>query len=196
MTLIKKLFFSGTLLLNSAISYSQESELPKFENDTLYTTSGFKVTVNQELKIGTGSTNDGDFKFIRKNSTGFGTIMTTTDNNAYNKSQFSLPRNMAGHKGKVVKIVRRGTKKIGFTYEPLVTFGLGKYEIDIENAIAFGELVVPDEFKPKSKNTSTVIEVKQEVSVADELAKLKKLKDDGILTQEEFDVQKKKLLEK
>jgi|688.fasta_scaffold812981_1 hypothetical protein len=196
MTTIKKTLFTGTLILNSIISYSQESDLPKFENDTLYTSSGFKVTADQELKIGTGSTNDGDFKFIRRNSTGFGTLMTTTDNNAYNKSQLSLPRNMAGHKGKVVKIVRRGTKKMGFTYEPLVTFGVGKYEIDIENAIAYGELVVPDEYKPKSKNTNTVVEIKQEVSIADELAKLKKLKDDGILTQEEYDTQKKKLLEK
>jgi hypothetical protein len=37
-------------------------------------------------------------------------------------------------------------------------------------------------------------ETKREISVADELTKLKKLKDEGVLTEEEFNVQKKKLL--
>ncbi len=101
---------------------------------------------------------------------------------------------MAGHKGKVVKIVTRGNKKIGKTYEPLITFGSGRYEIDVDNAIASGELLVPEEFRPKPKGT-TVVEVKQKISVADELVKLKKLLDDGILTKEEYDAQKKKLLE-
>jgi hypothetical protein len=123
-------------------------------------------------------------------------MMVMTDNNSYNKSQLSLPRNMAGHKGKVVKIVTRGNKRIGITYEPLVTFGSGRYEIDVDNAISSGEIVVPDEFKPKPKVATTVVEVKQQVSVADELIKLKKLYDDGVLTKEEYEAQKKKLLEK
>ncbi len=194
MNTIKNIMITGYVLLNANISVAQNSDLPKLENDTLYTSSGYTITVNQTLKIGTGSTPDGDFKFIRRNSTGFGTLISTTDNNAYNKSQFSLPRNMAGHKGTVVKIVKRGSKKIGFTFEPLVTFGSGRYEIDVENAIAYGELVVPEEYKPKSKNN--IIEIKNGISTADELLKLKKLKDDGILTQEEFDAQKKKLLER
>lgn len=193
MTKFTKTILIATLILISFISFAQSSELPKYENDTLYTKSGYKIYVGQELNIGTGSTPDGDFKFIRRNSTGFGTIMATTNNNAYNKSEFSLPRNMSGHKGNVVKIVKRGSKSMGFTFEPLVTFGIGKYEIDVENAISYGELSVPDEFKPKTK--AIVVEVKQPVSVADELIKLIKLKDDGILTQEEYDTQKKKLLE-
>jgi hypothetical protein len=152
--------------------------------------------VGQNIHLGAGTTPDGDFKFIRRNSSGFGTMMVTTDNNAYNKSELSLPRNMAGHQGKVVKIVTRGNKKIGITYEPLVTFGMGRYEIDVENAIASGEIIVPDEFKPKPKTSATVVEIKQQMSVADELTKLKKLRDDGVLTNEEYEAQKKKLLEK
>jgi hypothetical protein len=194
MTKIRKSFFTWTLIFSSVMTFAQNAELPKFENDTLYTSSGFKIYVGQSLTLGTGSTPDGDFKFIRQNSTGFGTMMATTDNNAYNKSQLSLPRSMAGHKCEVKKIATRGNKRIGFKYEPLVTFGIGKYEIDADNAINSGELSVPDEFKPKAK--ATVIEVKQQVSIADELLKLKKLKDDGILSQEEYDSQKKKLLEK
>jgi hypothetical protein len=185
-------------LLLSGKSFSQESDssFPRVVKDTLFTTSGFKIVVGDDIKLGTGSTPDGDFKFIRRNSTGFGTLMMTTNNNSYDKSQLSLPRNMAGHKGKVVKIVTRGNKKIGKTYEPLVTFGSGRYEIDVDNAIAAGEMIVPEEFRPKPKVTATIVEMKQELSIADELIKLKKLLDDGILTQEEYDKQKKKLLDK
>jgi len=184
-----------TTLLLTTIFSNAFSQGAKFVNDTLISATGYKIIPGQEIFIGTGSTPDGDFKFIRRNSSGFGTAMIMTNNNAYNKSQLSLPRNMAGHKGKVIKIVTRGNKKIGETYEPLITFGSGRYEIDVDNAIASGEIIVPDEFKPKSKNTATVVEVKQQISVADELTKLKKLLDDGILTQAEYDAQKKKVLE-
>ena len=185
-----------TLIFSNAFSQDKDSTLSKLEKDTLFTTSGYKIVMGQDINLGTGSTPDGDFKFIRRNSSGFGTMMVMTDNNSYNKSQLSLPRNMAGHKGKVVKIVTRGNKKIGITYEPLITFGSGRYEIDVDNAIASGEIVVPDEFKPKPKNATTVVEVKQQASVADELTKLKKLCDEGVLTKEEYEAQKKKLLEK
>jgi len=190
------LLLATLIFLTKTFSQDNDSTLPKIVKDTLFTTSGYKIVVGQDINLGTGSTPDGDFKFIRRNSTGFGTMMVMTDNNSYNKSQLSLPRNMAGHKGKVVKIVTRGNKKIGKTYEPLVTFGSGRYEIDVDNAIATGEIVVPDEFKPKPKTTTTVVEVKQQVSVADELTKLKKLYDDGVLTKDEYEAQKKKLLEK
>ncbi len=195
---MKKTILFFATLFSMAISNAQvtDSTLPRIVKDTLFTTSGYKIVVGQDINIGTGATPDGDFKFIRKNSSGFGTMMVMTDNNSYNKSQLSLPRNMAGHKGKVAKIVTRGSKKIGFTYEPLITFGSGRYEIDVDNAIASGEIIVPDEYKPKPKVTTTVVEVKQQVSVADELVKMKKLLDDGILTKEEYEAQKKKLLEK
>ena len=188
------LFFATLFFFANSYSQDNDSTLPKVVEDTLFSTSGYKIVIGQDLNIGTGATPDGDFKFIRRNSSGFGTAMIMSDNNSYNKSELSLPRNMAGHKGKVVKIVTRGNKKIGKTYEPLITFGSGRYEIDVDNAIASGELLVPEEFRPKPKGT-TVVEVKQKISVADELVKLKKLLDDGILTKEEYDAQKKKLLE-
>lgn len=192
---MRKLLSSLLIILIFTNAFSQEKEAiqPRMEGDTLITKSGFKITIGQDINLGTGSTPDGDFKFIRRNSTGFGTIMMMTDNNSYNKSQLSLPRNMAGHKGKVVKIVVRGNQRIGQTFEPLITFGSGRYEIDVDNAIAVGEIIVPEEFRPKPN--ATVVEIKQNVSIADELTKLKKLLDDGVLTKEEYDIQKKKLLQ-
>ena len=42
--------------------------MSKYENDTLTTSTGFKVYKGLTLKIGTGSMPDGDFKFIRVNA--------------------------------------------------------------------------------------------------------------------------------
>ena len=93
-----------------------------------------------------------------------------------------------------MRIDKRGTKKHGFVYYPIINVGAIRFEVDIDNAIASGELSVPDEFKPK-KDLATVV-VKQETSLADELAKLKKLYSDSVLTKEEYEAAKKKLLEK
>ncbi|KQM19842.1 SHOCT domain-containing protein [Chryseobacterium sp. Leaf201] len=186
-------YLSIILIFTNAFSQEKDAARSRMVGDTLITRSGFKINVGQDINLGTGSTPDGDFKFIRRNSTGFGTIMTMTDSNSYNKSQFSLPRNMAGHKGKVVKIVVRGNQRIGQTFEPLITFGSGRYEIDVDNAIAVGEIIVPEEFRPKPK--AAIVELKQNISIADELTKLKKLLDDDILTKEEYEIQKKKLLQ-
>ena len=158
--------------------------------DTLYTASGFKVYVGQQLKIGVGSTPDGDFKYIRRSATSLFNYYSTTGYNALANSANALPRSLSGHQYEVLRIDKRGNKKNGFVYYPILK--QIRYEIDMDNAISFGEIVVPDEFKPKPK--STVIEVKQSLSVADEIAKLKKLRDDSVITNEEFESQKKKLL--
>lgn len=187
---MKKAFVLFLIITCVTKSYTQDAMLPKVIGDTLFTTSGYKIIVGQEINIGTGATPDGDFKFIRRNSSGLGAMLIMTDNNSYNKSELSLQRNASGHKGKVVKIVSRGNKKNGIVYEPIINFGAARFEIDADNAIASGEIIVPNEFKPQPKT----LEGKQPVSIADELAKLKKLLDDGVLTKEEYDTQKKKLL--
>lgn len=173
-----------------------DSTLPRIEKDTLFTTSGFRLVEKQEIKIGVGSTQDGDFKFIRRNSASLFAYNSTTGYQGLANSANAFPRNEAGLKYKIKSIEKRGNKKHGYVYYAKIGSGLINYEIDVENAIASGEIVVPDEYKPKSKVTPVVVEVKQQVSVADELAKLKKLFDDGVLTKEEFESQKKKLLEK
>jgi hypothetical protein len=74
---------------------------------------------------------------------------------------------------------------------------LSRYVIDIENAIEAKELDVPKEYAiAEKKPEAPSVTVKQEISVADELTKLKKLYDDGVLTKEEYEAQKKKLLDK
>lgn len=161
--------------------------------DTLTTSTGFTITKGQKLKIGVGSTPDGDFKFIRRNSASLFAYSSTTGYLGLANQANAFPRSNSGLSYAVLRHEKRGTKKNGYVFYTIISQGMQRYEIDVDNAIASGELVVPDEFKPKPK--AFLVEMKPASSVADELTKLKKLLNDGIITQEEFVAQKKKLLE-
>lgn len=177
------------LALSGLNCVAQETYLSE-NGDTLYTASGFPVVVDNDLKIGTGTTPSGTFKYIRTNSASLFAYGSNTSNAADNAN--AMGRNSSGMKYRVVRIEKRGNKKRGYVFYPILSGGAIKYECDIDNAIACGEISVPDEYK--KKDAPVVVEVKQPVSIADELIKLKKLKDDGVLTEEEFQAQKKKLL--
>ena len=195
---MKKAIFILLTLIFISKSYSQDNEstLPKLGGDTLFTTSGYNIVEKQDVKIGTGSMPDGDFKFIRTNSASLFAYHSNTGYNGLANQANSFPRSQSGLTYKIKRFEKRGNKKHGYVYYAVIGSGLINYEVDVENAIASGELAVPDEFKPKTKQQAVTVEVKQQISVADELTKLKKLLDDGVLTQEEYDAQKKKLLEK
>lgn len=162
--------------------------------DTLFTTCGYKIIEGQDVKIGVGATPDGDFKFIRRNSASMFSYYSTTGYKGLANAANAFSRSQSGLKYKIKSVEKRGSKKHGYVYYAKIGSGMVNYEIDVENAIASGELWVPDEFKIKPVN-KIVVETKQQISVADELAKLKKLYDDGILSKEEYDVQKQKLLD-
>lgn len=178
-------------LLLSGLCMAQNDSTTYFANDTLHTQSGYKIVDGQNLKIGTGTMPDGDFKYIRIAATSLFQY-SGTDRSAVNSSN-SLPASNRGFSYKVVRIDKYGSKKRGWAYYPIINVGAIRYQVDIDNAIASGEIEVPEQYRPKPK--ALVVEVKQQVSVADEIAKLKKLYDEGILTKEEYEAQKKKLLE-
>ncbi|MBK9401755.1 MAG: hypothetical protein IPN36_13160 [Bacteroidetes bacterium] len=99
-----------------------------------------------------------------------------------------LGASWAGFNFRIKDIKKSGTPKRGYKYYIVCGGGnIANYWIDIEEAIPTGEVYVPNEFKPKPQTNST--------GLADELLKLKKLLDDSLLTKEEFDIQKKKLLD-
>jgi len=193
MTIFKRLLLVS-FITKSILILGQGNELPKIANDTLFTSSGFKITEGLKLKIGIGTTPDGDFKFIRRNNNSMFAYSSSTGYQSLANSANAFPRNQSGRFFEVKRIEKRGNKKHGYLYYAIIGNAIVRYEIDIENAISSGEIVVPDEFKPKPKNQ--IIELKQQLSIPDEILKLKKLLDEGILTKDEFEIQKKKLLEK
>lgn len=181
------LFF--TLLLLSLLSFAQQEA--KLENDTLTTSTGFKVYEGLELKIGTGSMNDADFKFIRTNASSLFRYSSTTGYQGLANQGNSFRRENSGLVYKVKSIMARGSKKNGYVYYVKIGRGLINYEVDLENAIRSGEIIVPDEFMPKSKNQTQVIVTE---SKYDKLKKIKELKDSGILSDDEFLKEKEKIM--
>jgi hypothetical protein len=180
----------------STISVFGQKE-SKFENDILTTSTGFQIKEGDKLKLGIGSADDGAFNFIRVNANSlFRTYSPNGLNTRGAAANNALPSNYSGLNIEVAKIEKRGSQKRGYVYYAIVKVGsMIRYEMDVENAILKEEIIIPDEFKPLSKKTQNVVEVKQQISLADELTKLKKLQDDGVLTKEEYESQKKKLLE-
>jgi len=183
---MKKTLLVFTLLF-FGIYYSQIT--PKFENDTLTTSTGYKVYAGLDLKIGTGSMNDGDFKFIRTNASSMFNYYSTTGYQGLANQANSFRRSNSGLSFKVKKIMTRGSKKNGFVYYVKIGSGLINYEMDIENAIKSGEIIVPDEFLPKEKSQNQNSESKY-----DKLKKIKELKDSGVLSEEEFQKEKDKIM--
>lgn len=194
------------LVINS--SYSQDVDLyfrdqqlkkqdegrNKLTPDSIVHKSGFVFRKGEYLKLGIGTMPDGSFKYIRISSS---SLMGYSGNNPNAAiSANALPPSFSGRTSEILRLQKMGNKKFGYQDYAIVKLGaMARYEIDIDNAILSGELDLPAEFKPKDKVLQ--VEIKgSATSLADELIKLKKLLDDGILTKEEFEAEKKKLLKK
>jgi len=192
---MKSFLFSVILLsLVSANLKAQENNLPTITGDTLFTSSGFNIARGYKIKIGAGSMPDGNFKYIRINSASF-FAYNSMSNNIHNPNEAnyanSLNRSESGHQLTVVKMEKRGDENKGYVYY-VVCKGLPRYEIDIENAIAAGEVIIPSSEKSiadRSSGNDT-----RYISKADELAKFKKLLDQGVISEGEYGVQKRRLL--
>lgn len=73
-------------------------------------------------------------------------------------------------------------------------FDMGKNRKNIEKILSATSQILAT-FPPEAQIEDNSKSISSSVSVADELQKLKKLLDDGILSQEEFSMQKAKLLQ-
>lgn len=173
---------------------AQEEDRMDLTPDSILHKSGLVLKTKNKLKIGAGTMPDGSFKYIRINASSLMSYIGGNPN-ATNTAN-ALPPNFSGMNSEILKLQRRGNKKFGYQdYAIIKLGGIARYEVDITNAISFGEIDVPEAFRPQAK--ALQIELKgATLSIADELVKLKKLVDDGILTKEEFEAQKKKLLDK
>ena len=162
-TVLFILLFSTTTL--------QAQVLPRFENDTLYTTSGFKIYKGQTIIFAEGTGNDGRFRYLKIRGSDHPRKLTHQSLVVDRVWDFYV----SGLDNAYIKI--RGT-----------VFRDGKsrslrFKMIFEKAIqgfdgSSPEVVVPDEFK----------------RMADELARWYKLYQDGGITKDEFEIQKKRLI--
>lgn len=192
------------ILLCPLFSTAQDA-LPSFQHDTLYTSGGYKIYEGQVLHLANGTSEAGYFKYIK-----FRMYRTDT----YNLQNSSIKVD------KLKRFKNSGQDDYSILVLGKVTYKEGKQE-DIEivlyfdDAINADELTVPVEFKKQLVKTqatqikekaipveSKTTETKEstgdikKILVADEIKKLFDLYKQGALTKEEYESQKKKLLER
>jgi hypothetical protein len=182
-----KKFIILILVLPASLLRAQDSTY--LHNDSLFTASGYIVVTGQDLKIGVGSSSDGEFKFIKESTS---SLHYTLSRGHPGSDNISLSVQKAHYLVTVIKIDTRGNKKNGYLFYPIINVGNMRYQVAIDDAIATGEIIVPDQYKPKPALSQ---QSQQQSDVYDKLKKLKELLDSGAITQEEYDAQKKKLLE-
>src|SRR4051812_40417738 len=104
---MKKILLLSLVCISAILTYSQTNVLPRIENDTLYTTSGYTIHVGQDIKLGLGTQDNGDFKFI-----------TTAKSllSPPNQRLPSLRSSANGHTATVKKIKAEGNSKNGYVY--------------------------------------------------------------------------------
>ncbi len=141
--------------------------------------NGVTYKEGDNIKLGRGSDTNGKFVYI--NATG---LMMSMD-----AEQNRLPASFAGRLATIKKIKQYDQKKFKGVF---ITVGVGlaaNYVLDIENAIAVCEV----EICKKPEPVTVVVDKEDKY---DQLKKLKGLLDEGVISQEEYDAEKKKILDK
>lgn len=143
---------------------------------TQYSASnGIVYKIGDLVELGRGAGVQGTYKYLHVSGWGAAIGANTTIGSGYAGTKVSVKRISIEYNR------RKNYRKIWF----MVGGGnITNYSLEIEQAIQECE-VIPCIGKGQIEN---------KVSTADELIKLKKLKDDGVLTDAEFEQQKKKLL--
>ena len=171
---MKKLLF--TLLFTPLLAPAQKT-LPRFEDDTLYTTSGYNIYIGMALQIGKGTGNDGKFRFINIKSGA--TRASLTGNTVIVKELKNFGISVLGNA--YIEVIGSVTFKDGSKG------GVGlhiAFDRAIENSLEqTSELVVPDDFRSNAR-----------IILADKLDKLAKRYKEGSITKVELDAELKKLL--
>jgi hypothetical protein len=193
------------LLLCPLLSSAQ----PRFENDTLYTSGGYKIYKGQTLHLANGTSDAGYFRFIK-----FHSSMSRNDSYILQNSSFLVSK-LKGSNNSIEN--NQSIRLSGIVTYNNNTKAEVELVLDFEKAIESvnglaPELTVPEEFRNKRVQTAAVETKKQIVAdepkkqdapadikkllVADEIKKLFDLYKAGALTKEEYEAQKKKLLDR
>lgn len=177
---MKKILLPLLLLFVTTIQ-AQKNQSNKFghqSGDTMYMNNGAVFVKKQQINFGMGSNGFKGFEFI------FTSPLSIA-------GQQNLPNNWA-HMSMVVKDFKfYSSKRTGDKIYIILGGGnIVNYWCDIYSAMDAGEVIVAGINDKKTLSSAGA----PRVDVADELAKLNKLYKDSILTKEEYEAQKKKIL--
>jgi|GEM_PF-1576434 hypothetical protein len=164
------------LFLCPLLSVAQKT-LPRFENDTLYTSSGYKIYKGETLHFGHGTGKDGKFRFTRVISA-TGSYGLTNANIVVEKVKDYAVSSLGNQ---YIKIVGSIVYKDGSKGRMVMHMAFERATVSVLGWPS--ELIIPAEFKIAPKT-----------STADQLTELYKLYQDSVLTKNEFDSVKAKIL--
>lgn len=165
------------IILLFLIPFYGFSQIPgKKIEGPIKTKYGFLIQEGDTIIIGTGTNPNGDFKYIYMPTNGFA-----------GNQESSLPKMYSGASIQIKFFKKLSGPKFGEKFFTVFNMGGFNQVIEFEQAYESGEIIYP---KNPLKNKSSI----NTSSISDELIKLKKLLDNGVLTQAEFDAQKKKIL--
>ncbi len=197
------------LLLLFPCPLTAQETLPRFVHDTLYTSAGYKIYQGQILQLAKGSSAAGYFNYIR-----FHPNLARTDTYLLQNSSILVNKvksfKYSGPDKNSIRIMGTATLEKGSTMEVDIVMN---FERVIESFTGMpGEITVPEEYQNKlyravvleTKDQKQPEALKKQVApedlkqfmVADEIRKLFDLYKAGALTKEEFEAQKKKLLDR
>ncbi len=164
------------LLLAVPVVLSAQVSKGEFVKDTLYTSTGFKIYKGQTLHFGVGKREDGKFRYINiKNDVSYKSL---TNNSIVVKKLKNFGISMLGNG--YIEIIGKITFKDGS--KGLIDIHMAFDHVLEETTRSPAELIVPEEFRIKQIENTTA-----------ELERLYKLYQDGAITKEEYEIQKKKL---
>lgn len=166
-----------TALFISLSAYSQKQ--------TTYTASnGITYHVGDTIKLGRGSDPQGDFRYVVVG----GWASWIPRDSKKGSEQDNMGRAFTGAGAIIKKMKTETLRKVD---RQVFVVGIGAYtncNLYVEDALATGEMVGAKKPEPVTKATASV------TSSADELAKYKKLLDQGAISKTEYEAVKKKLL--
>lgn len=180
---------------------ASQNPVSHLENDTVFTASGYKIYKEQLLQLSSGTSEAGYFNFLKFHST-------------MNRNDTYILQNGTVKVNKIKSFKGSGPGSYSTRLFGIATLKEGRQMevdlvIDLDKAIGSepAEIRVPAEFKNKPVASLPVAVTKQETKVetpgdikkiliADELKKLFELYKQGAMTREEYEAQKKKLLDR
>jgi len=155
------------------------------ENTDSYKASNGKTyQIGDTIKLGRGSAPNGNFLYLQMG--GWGMMASARTDG---KNDFTMPSSYSGLNVILKKIKQQKFKGAIKTIFVVGGGNITNYNLIIEDAIASCEIV-------DCKEKVQKVEMVNQNSKLDEIKKLKGLLDSGAITKEEFEAEKKKLLEK
>ncbi len=203
---MKKIVLICLGLMVSATLFAQKNKDGEMRGDVLYLNNGVMIKKGSKLMINGPLGDDSRFKYVHHAPDNLFEDITVTLNNP--AEPYYAAKEVTVRK---VRYVGKKSDTDGQWIIRLRNIDKVDFLCDIVPALQTGEVsamqvttVVPQTPPTQATPTTSVVTTTPQpeskttnpsISVADELLKLKKLMDEGIITKEEFEVQKKKLLD-